>query len=116
MSETDSEVVVQGESLSLDFVFELLASSRRRLVLYRLNEARDGTAKLEDLARYISVYENESSLESIQLALEHTHLPKLVAAGIVEFDPRSDTIRYWSHPSIEEWLEHANHIEHNQCC
>jgi hypothetical protein len=45
------------------------------------------------------------------MELQHIHLPKLEDAGILEQDPRSETVRYWSQPSVEEWLEHAQHKE-----
>jgi len=45
------------------------------------------------------------------MELQHIHLPKLEDAGILEQDPRSETVRYWGQPSVEEWLEHAQHKE-----
>jgi len=44
--------------------------------------------------------------------LRHSHLPKLEDAGLVEYDSRSETVRYWSQPSLEELLEHVRHKEH----
>ncbi|AEH35352.1 hypothetical protein Halxa_0713 [Halopiger xanaduensis SH-6] len=47
----------------------------------------------------------------IRTELQHVHLPKLEDAGVLEHDPRSETVRYWTQPSLEEWLEHAYHKE-----
>ncbi|RKD94979.1 hypothetical protein ATJ93_1826 [Halopiger aswanensis] len=49
--------------------------------------------------------------QQIQTELQHIHLPKLEDAGVLEHDPRSETVRYWTQPSLEEWLEHAYHKE-----
>ncbi|MXV62498.1 hypothetical protein GS429_10565 [Natronorubrum sp. JWXQ-INN-674] len=47
----------------------------------------------------------------VRTELQHTHLPKLEDAGVLEHDQRSETVRYWTQPSLEEWLEHAQHKE-----
>ncbi|GAB3674595.1 DUF7344 domain-containing protein [Halopiger thermotolerans] len=47
----------------------------------------------------------------VRTELQHVHLPKLEDAGILEHDQRSETVRYWTQPSLEEWLEHAHHKE-----
>ena len=100
---------------SLDQVFDVLANRRRRYVLYYLREVDDGVATVQDVAEYVLGTEDEldvsDTLRSIDTALHHVHLPKLEAAGIVEYDSRSETIRYWGQPSLDEWLEHAHHKE-----
>ncbi|WP_436344395.1 DUF7344 domain-containing protein [Natronorubrum sp. FCH18a] len=47
----------------------------------------------------------------VRTELQHTHLPKLEDAGVLDHDQRSETVRYWNQPSLEEWLEHAKHKE-----
>ena len=134
MRETEGEgtALTAEVTPSLDLVFDLLSNSRRRYALYYLNEQPDGVATVENLTE--KVIDFERAIESddadadstanggsgpsstdrrsgVQLELQHTHLPKLEDAGVLEHDRRSETVRYWSQPSLEEWLEHAHHKE-----
>jgi hypothetical protein len=43
--------------------------------------------------------------------LVETHLPRLDAAGVVDYDDRSDTVRYWGQPTVEKWLEHVTEVD-----
>ncbi|UTF52298.1 DUF7344 domain-containing protein [Natronosalvus rutilus] len=101
---------------SLDLVFELLASRRRRQALYYLSEQSDGVASVDEIADYVHTNDDRSDCSAdgrseIAAGLRHVHLPKLEDAGVVDHDARSQTVRYWSQPSLEEWLEHAYHKE-----
>ncbi|MDF9746079.1 DUF7344 domain-containing protein [Natrinema salsiterrestre] len=117
---------------SLDLLFDLLSNSRRRYALYHLNDQPDGVSTIEELASNIVTLErttetgdvsgnqtvggaletDSSELQSgVQLELQHVHLPKLEEAGVIEHDRRSETVRYWQQPSLEEWLEHAQYKE-----
>lgn len=53
----------------------------------------------------------EMNHHKLAVALLHSHLPKLANAGVIEYDARSGTIRYWVHPSLQEWIEHAEYKE-----
>ncbi|AGB37578.1 DUF7344 domain-containing protein [Natronococcus occultus] len=105
---------------SLDLIFDLLSSRRRRYALYYLSERTDGVAGVDELADGIVRLENETGhgetdaaqhRRAVRAELQHSHLPKLADTSLLEHDPRSDTVRYWSQPSLEEWLEHAKHKE-----
>ncbi|ELY86196.1 DUF7344 domain-containing protein [Natrinema altunense] len=117
---------------SLDLVFDLLSNSRRRYVLYDLNDRPDGVATIENLTENVISLEEATACDDadgesptgstadsdsmdrrtgVQLELQHVHLPKLEDAGVLEHDRRSETVRYWNQPSLEEWLEHAHHKE-----
>ncbi len=123
MRETDGKVtpLMTDATPSLDLVFELLSNSRRRYALYHLNEQPDGVATLETLTENVVAFEQKTGTRdgehttdrhaSVQMALTHTHLPKLEDAGLLEYDRRSEMVRYWRQPSVEEWLEHARHKE-----
>ncbi|WP_254764393.1 DUF7344 domain-containing protein [Natrinema marinum] len=133
MRETEGEAAALTAEVtpSLDLVFELLSSSRRRYALYYLNEQPDGVASIESLTENVvalertadATAEDEPTIGSstdhdaatseseVQMELQHIHLPKLEDAGLLEHDRRSETVRYWSQPSLEEWLEHAYHKE-----
>lgn len=128
MRETDGQVtpLMADATPSLDLVFDLLSNSRRRYALYYLTDQPDGVATLETLTENVVALEQMTGATdedcdqeghttdrkaSVRLALTHTHLPKLEDAGILEHDRRSEMVRYWRQPSVEEWLEHAHHKE-----
>ena len=74
-------------------LFALLADSRRRYLLYRL---RDGAqCRLSRVARDIASHETETlggappdRVRAVYLDLYHTHLPKLDAAGVIDYSER----------------------------
>lgn len=117
MSEPDreGERVMTAETPSLDRIFDLLSDRRRRHVLYCLYEAEDRVATLDDILEFVLSLEGNAGSpehrEQLSMALEHKHLPRLEEAGVIEYDCRSDTVRCWSQPSLEEWLYHARHKE-----
>ena len=108
---------------SLDQVFDLLSNRRRRYALYYLYEQDDGVATLDELTDHVVALESRDDDATVELGaseefavqvrteLQHVHLPKLEDAGVLEHDQRSETVRYWTQPSLEEWLEHAHHKE-----
>ncbi|WP_226041873.1 hypothetical protein [Natrinema sp. DC36] len=137
MRETKGEATAMAPDAtpSLDLVFDLLSDSRRRYALYYLNDQPDGVATIEKLTKNVIALERSTGTDeemtaktgtvsghdpedgsadqraSVRMELQHIHLPKLEDAGILEHDTRSETVRYWSQPSVEEWLEHAEHKE-----
>jgi hypothetical protein len=84
-------------SLGDSETFALLASRRRRYVLYYLANTADGTATLDELADTIEAWEEETAPEDhrdgILGSLYHIDVPKLADHGVVEYDPRSRTVR-----------------------
>ena len=101
--------------LSLDEVFELLADRRRRLVIYVLAEQPGRAMAFDDLVD--AVVELAADLggrpwidekrDDLAAELYQHHLPKLADAGLLEYDVRSRTVRYWHQPTVEKWTEHA---------
>jgi len=69
-----------------DAIFECLADATRRDAL---DELRDrGASRLDKLAATLdrSDGENGAGTERLELALHHRHVPKLVEAGLAEYD------------------------------
>lgn len=93
--------------LTLDHVFQSLAKSRRRYLLYSLESNTEWT--VADLATKIAAWENDTDagdvprdeFERMYASLYHAHIPKLVDERVIEFDPDSETI----HPG-----EHAEQV------
>ena len=98
-------------SLLIDTFFEILADHRRRFVLYVLTDEASGVIEFESLVDRVMQYEQdvlrdqpeEHHRKGIVADLEHWHLPVLEDVGLIEFDERSETVRYWTCPYLEEW-------------
>jgi len=74
-------------------LFALLADARRRYLLYRLRE--ESRCRLSTLARDIVAHETDTlgavppdRIRAVYLDLHQTHLPKLDAAGVVDYSDR----------------------------
>lgn len=84
--------------ISTDALLDLLANFRRRQALVTL--VRHDDLSLPDLADEVAVAERDDLLSNIDpddvlgvyLSLYHTHVPKLTAAGLVEYDQRDDYV------------------------
>lgn len=95
-------VADSGPQLSADTTFSLLADGQRRRVLAYLSEMQGETADVGDLAEHVA---DEVDRRRALTALYHVHLPKLADAGVVEYDRRSETVRYTGDPSVEATLD-----------
>lgn len=110
-----SEPAPEAVHLSLDKVFELLANPRRRLILSYLSETAADAVDFADLIAEVVARETDSETdaeryEAVAIELRHTHLPKLADAGLVDYDERSRTIRFYGHPLLEAYLELAEDV------
>lgn len=89
--------------LSVDTVFELLQNERRRYLLYCLDQDADEVVSVDELTAMILDRErqlsdgagasNDSSERRVRSSLHHNHLPRLEDVGLIEYDPRSETVR-----------------------
>ncbi|MFW5963447.1 MAG: DUF7344 domain-containing protein [Natronomonas sp.] len=94
---TGGETSSEGDSL--DVVFDVLSSSRRRLVLRRL-EARDGESTINDLAEHIAAVENDKAVSELSsqerkrvyVSLYQAHLPRMEEVGVVSLDDGTVTV------------------------
>ncbi|MDL5361597.1 hypothetical protein [Halalkalicoccus sp. NIPERK01] len=101
-------------ALSLDAIFELLCRRRRRYALYALYRNGENGMGLDGLTsrvRQLEAEDRDSARDGIREELRDRHVPKLVEAHVVDYDDRTDTIRYRGQPSLEEWIEHAEFKE-----
>lgn len=94
--------------ISTERGLELAADRSRRRVLRYLIENGDGAVRFEELID--GVVGDQSALdharytngEQLGIALQHVHLPKLAEAGVVDYDVRSATVRYYVTPRLEK--------------
>lgn len=91
----------EAPTLSKDDVFEVFSNERRRLVFdYLHRREEDGPVDVSEISTHVAAAELETTPEriryderkSVHTALHQFHLPKMDAAGIVEFDNRSGDI------------------------
>jgi hypothetical protein len=109
---------LQGNKPFIDTVFDALADWRRREVCQFFREGDVETATVDELAMLLAgcepsgVREGEGRTHADLVdELRETHLPRLDAAGVVDYDDRSDTVRYWGQPTVEKWLEHVAEVD-----
>ena len=100
-------------SPSLNAILEVLAHHHRREILRALVGAPDHTASVDELAGRICDREIERTGErpgrdQIEMALHHVHLPKLADLGLVEYDARSQELRYRRNDLLENLLEYLD--------
>ncbi|MGM0591481.1 MAG: DUF7344 domain-containing protein [Halobacteriota archaeon] len=90
-----------GETpLSQDTIFSILSNERRRLVIHYLKRHRE-SVRLRDLSTQVAAWENGVDVaeltykqrKRVYTSLHQTHLPKLYAAGIVDYDRDRGTVR-----------------------
>lgn len=75
-------------------IFPLLAHDRRRNILHYL-AGRAGSVPLGELAEQLAIWEDDPThdqYERILTSLYHIHLPKLVAAEMIEYRVKDETI------------------------
>jgi len=117
-ADEDNSVVSDGGRSLPSRIFEALSDPRRRCVLYYLRD--HGEATVDDLAVHVAAWERDvpasevSDEDTQQIAVElvHSHLPRLEDEGLVEYDPRTETVSYSYPPSLlSEALDIAAVIE-----
>jgi hypothetical protein len=104
--------VTDGGRLRLDVALDTLSSGyRRRLLLDLL--VRDRV----DVGERVGVIANGSGADHghLRRTLRHVHLPKLEAAGFVEWDPKNDAIEPGPRfeevsPMLELLNDHADEL------
>ncbi|MDT3436335.1 ArsR family transcriptional regulator [Haloarcula sp. 1CSR25-25] len=101
----------------VDDVFEALADWRRRAVCRYFASSDQTAAEVTALAAAISnrgsastVGEADTSPSTIRTQLEEEHLPVLHRAGLIDYDERSDAVKYWGSPTVEKWADHAQAV------
>ncbi|RBI60086.1 hypothetical protein DMJ13_20720 [halophilic archaeon] len=97
-AERDLGREIPEEILALQPVYEALAHSRRRDLVYTLSENQERT--LDELATKLAAWETDTSEAEIAtlthdgryVSLYHVHVPKLVELDVIEFDAVTETI------------------------
>lgn len=87
-------------------VFDLLADHRRRVLLYCLRDPAAESIELDALLpEWADRCPGRPDGREPAVEAHHLHLPKLDAAGVVDYDRSRRTIRYLGHPFLESCLD-----------
>lgn len=95
---TDEDTPTEA-ALELNEVFAVLGHPRRRYLLYALAR-EENEESLAEIAARIASWERDKAVEEVtdderrdvQVSLYHSHIPKLSAVDVLEFDESEDTI------------------------
>ncbi len=110
--------VVRGEATadsdSLDALFAALADPRRRTILDVLSH-QFGPIHVETLARELGADERDvpesevstGTVDRMLARLHHVHLPRLSAAGLIEYDVAEQRVAYEGHPELRVPWTHS---------
>jgi DNA-binding transcriptional ArsR family regulator len=96
--------------ISLGPLFKVLADPHRRYTMYHL-ATMDG--ETVDLSKLVAALSERVAIspEQLEIDLRHIHLPKLADHNLIEYDERSETIRYRDGERVETVLEFAQSEE-----
>lgn len=106
----------RASELSLDTTLEILSQRERRYILSYLADSSENVATLDELVEGIfraktNRGDEAPTRDTIKSSLYHIHLPTLTDAGVVEYDARSQQLRYWADERLERWLERIQREE-----
>lgn len=107
---------LEESPLSLDAMLDLLANRRRRHLLDYLQDVPGEVCSFEDATRYIIAQlatrmGEQPNHDDVQATLQHIHVPKLADAGVVEYDIRSQELRYRQNERLEALFEAIRDFE-----
>ena len=110
--EDDTSDGAMAVESSLNDALALLANHKRRAALYVLREADQDELFVVDLAQKVALLDGTTDdLETILTELTHAHLPRIAAAGVVEYDDTSSMVRYVGDDTVEQLLDHTTTLE-----
>lgn len=92
-------------------VLEVLRHHLRREVVHYFENITDRTAvTFDELAAHVAARVPDRNREELSTVLLHMHLPKLKADGWLDFDQRSQEVRYYGHEAVPQVLEELTDI------
>ncbi|WP_227380681.1 DUF7344 domain-containing protein [Haladaptatus halobius] len=92
--------------IPVDALLKVLADPCRRTVFSYLRTKDTDSATLDELAGYVqNNVEAITSHHQAQIGLVHQHLPALADHRLIEYDTRSQTIRYRGSTASEALLK-----------
>lgn len=95
----------EDAAISLDTALQIVADTRRRLLLCYLRDASEDAVSADKLVEHICT-ESTPARDPVQvrIRLHHEYLPQFEKAGLIEYDPRQRTVRYRPDELVETLL------------
>ncbi|WP_124196183.1 DUF7344 domain-containing protein [Natrarchaeobius chitinivorans] len=114
-SDESGEQSLHEIPLSLDAVLDILANHRRRFLLEYLWDKPENSGSFEEATEHTILKIGkrrgvQPNHDDIQVDLQHHHLPKMADAGVIDYDIRSQTIRYHENERLETAYERVNDL------
>lgn len=100
--------------LNLDAIFGLLSNEYRRHILYHFHGQPQAVATVDELVTHLRTQFDAraaADTDRLRIQLLHSHLPRLESHGILEYNERSETIRYQGESGIERLVACAKFAE-----
>lgn len=94
----------QPQAEEVDELLTLLASKYCRPLLWYFQECSEDVASVQEIADEIAP-EAYSSPKRVSLVLRHVTLPQLDDARVIDYDPRTNMVRYYGNPDLEGFLD-----------
>ena len=111
-----------GDARSLDTLVDALADRRARHAVSVLESQSGDTVDLETLVNRVverearaeqgdlnpdtsGVDDSEDHRQRVAISLHHRSLPKLDDAAVLDYDPRTNTVRFWDDGRVSAYLE-----------
>lgn len=82
----------------------ILADRERRVLILHLTDTAEETVPLPVCRRAVADAVGHGE-DVIGLRMHHVHLPMLADAGVLDYDERSETIRYYGDARLEGFLD-----------
>lgn len=88
----DNTATTAGQTLARDTTLSLLSDSVRRTTLEALDD--EGTpVGVAELATVIAAQQGDANpVDAVRTQLHHSHLPKLDDAGVIDYNPSTNTV------------------------
>lgn len=115
--QTKGKVMAAQNVNELNETFNLLTHPHRRYVLYYLTKEFE-VVDIETLAAAIAKWDGSRTAtggsdnsDDIEIGLRHTHLPKLVDAGVITFDADTGAIELDETNGHDRFIDEAARID-----
>lgn len=93
------------DDCTLNQAFDLLRDQRRRYVLRALFATDETVLSTDDIADEVLARDRDAvDRDVVLVGLHHDTLPRLADAGVVDFDARTDTVRYRGSELLDDIL------------
>lgn len=105
----------EQQTVTTDELLKAVADPRRRLVLKYLCENGEQPVTVDELATHLAAEgggtDDSEDTRPKRIPLEHVHLPKLDAVGLVDFDGRTVSLRAGPQERLRRLLQFIDELE-----